>query len=257
MAQYTCNANMAAYLLPMLVKRRASFSLVWPLIDMAIFEGDPRMIELIKAEAVHLNMQAKGVSLAPIEQWGYWDDMTFPLTSPVDLREGFEPASNLNDWEDATHQITFDGGKHWTNVTLTDGVYLACSDGKRFWETRGFRAGSVVKRPENYQHTVTGRISDPQPQQIERVYGGARGGGKRYAPESKPFTGFPPAELIDPEPFHLRTSDGDFTVTPPRIEDGQVISGTIVKRQPATVGEQASCGFLDTEFDSDPSVVGE
>lgn len=55
--------------------------------------------------------------------------------------------STLNDWEDATHQITFDGGKHWTNVKLEDGMYVACSDGKRSWELRHVNMKNVVKRP--------------------------------------------------------------------------------------------------------------
>ncbi|AUM59779.1 hypothetical protein [Pseudomonas phage PMBT14] len=236
MDQFTCNAQMAADLMPALIKARLPFSLVWPRPDLAIFEGSESAISLIYAEAIHLNVVESGLTIAPTEKWDYWDEMAFPLMSPADLREDFDKGRdfvrNLNLWEDATHQITFDGGKHWTNVILEEGnpaYYVACSDGKRSWLVDNFAGhiDRVVERPIKpltpeqeatvedirvrnrvpYQRTVTARISEAQPQQIERVYGGGRGG----------------------------------------------------RGKPASVGEQAfqACGFLDTEFDSDPSVVGE
>ncbi|UOL48349.1 hypothetical protein [Pseudomonas phage Almagne] len=168
MAQYTCNANMAADLLPMLVKRRAPFSIVWPRPDLAIFEGSESVMQLIQAEAIHLNLLAAGVKILPTEQWGYWDDQKFPLNDPAASREAFDRAV----------------GKRI--APLTPDQEATVED-------------ILVRNRVPYQRTVTARISDPQPQQIERT------------------------------------------------------------RTPASVGEQAfqSCGFLDTEFDSDPSMVGE
>lgn len=55
--------------------------------------------------------------------------------------------SNLNDWEDATHQITFDGGKHWTNVELDGDCFTACSDGKRSWSVDCIPLNNVARRP--------------------------------------------------------------------------------------------------------------
>lgn len=233
MAQYTCNANMAADLLPMLAKARLPFSLVWPRPDVAVFEGDQVLVNHIKSEATFLNLVAKDINFLPTGQWTITDDMAFPLTSPADLREGFEPTSNLNLWEDATHQITFDGGKHWTNVFIdecTPPHYVACSDGKRSWPCDSLHADRVVKRPN---HTVTGRISDPQPQPQPVVYGGHRGGsGKR-------------AGLT-----HGRTIVG--------MADGRVeYRDNERTRKPASVGESPACDYTDTCFDSDPSVVGE
>ena len=187
----------------------------------------------------------------PIDRWGYWEDFGFPLTSPADLREGFEPTSNLNLLEDATHQITFDGGKHWTNVILEEGnpaYYVACSDGKRSWLVDNFSCHKdrVVKRPEplsihstndgldamrTYAHKVTGRISDPQPQPV--VYGGGRGGiGK-----GQYFIDLP-----------TRTEEVHCTAH---------VDYDPASRIPASVGESPTCDFTDSCFDSDPSVVGE
>jgi hypothetical protein len=53
----------------------------------------------------------------------------------------------MNLWEDATHQITFDDGKNWTNVILEDGYYLACSDLKHSWPVSRIPAHKVVARP--------------------------------------------------------------------------------------------------------------
>lgn len=329
MAQYTCNANMAADLLPMLVKRRMAFSIVWPSIDLAIFDGSQSMMTVIQAEAIHLNARGRGLTIAPTDKWGYFDDMAFPLMSPADLREGFEPASNLNLWEDATHQITFDGGKHWTNVILEEGnpaYYVACSDGKTSWLVDMMTPKWVVERPLKpltpdqeatvedilvrnrvpYQRTVTGRISDPQPQQIEKrslggqVRGTPNGLTVKPCPYRHPPTavcphcqdwerklnfGGPPESISGPvntaepgkripmafsDPIHQARYERGVCVEcgneegPCRLCWGHVhctahVDYDPASRIPASVGEQGfqTCGFLDTEFDSDPSEVGE
>ena len=211
MAQYTCNANMASDLMPMLVKRRVEFHLCWPRPDLAVFESNQATFEMIKAEAIHLNMVERSLSVDMSKlEWEIVGDSAWP---------------NLNLWEDATHQITFDGGRHWTNVIQDGGdpeYFVACSDGKTSWKVERFPADQVVKRPEYVpDQTATGRISDPQPQSIER----------RPWPHAckwrkdPPFGGFTGVDLVD--------------------------------RFPASVGEAPACSMTDTCFDSDPSEVGE
>lgn len=209
MDQYTCNANMAADLMPALIKGRIQFMVRWPRPDLAIIEVASQDMPYLKSEATFLNLLESGlnVDMSKLE-WAVVDDSAWP---------------NLNLWGDATHQITFDGGKHWTNVIQDAGdpeYYVACSDGKRSWKVERFPADQVVKRPD-YTHTVTGRISDPPPQQIER------------------------AGLT-----HGRTMVG--------MADGRVeYRDNERTRQPATVGDTPACPMTDTCFDSDPSVVGE
>lgn len=73
-----------------------------------------------------------------------------PLCDDGDCDHAATPREGecLNDWEEATHQITFDNGANWTNVKLKYGYYLACSDGKRSWRADSIDAANVVKRPE-------------------------------------------------------------------------------------------------------------
>lgn len=244
MYQYTCNAILAFDLLLPLATARVEYRLTWPRPDCAVFEtGDPLAYSSIQKHGEILNAFASG----PGANWTAHDDMMFPLLSPADLREGFEPRSNLNLWEEATHQITFDGGKHWTNVQLIDGYFIACSDGKRNWRA-DLPRDQVVSRPEwirgdgkltppsapalgRMGYTVTGRISDPQPQQIERVRlpGGTPNG---LTVKQCPYR-HPPTAVC------------------PHCQDWER------KRVPATVGDTPACPMTDTCFDSDPSVVGE
>lgn len=222
MDQYTCNAQMAAELMPAMVKGRIQFMVRWPSPDLAIIEVASQDMPYLKSEAIHLNMIASGVQLDMSKlEWAIVDDSAWP---------------NLNLWEDATHQITFDGGKHWTNVILEEGnpaYYVACSDGKRSWLVDMMSPQYVVKRTNDREYipgqTATGRISDPP--QVERLPRGT-----------------PNGLTVKPCPYrHPPTS------VCPHCQDWER------KRVPASVGEQAfqTCGFLDTEFDSDPSLVGE
>lgn len=236
----------------------------------------------------------------PTDNWGVFDDMSFPLTSPADLREQLPPGvydtRSLNLWEDATHQITFDGGKHWTNVIREEGnpaYYVACSDGKRAWLVDNFsgKQDRVVPRPENYHmsihstndgldemrsysHTVTGRISDPQPQQIERGRPSKRAGlthgrtmvgmtdGRVEYRDNERSLGGPINEhpqgkripMLFSDPTHQARYERGVCVECGNEEGPCHLCGG---RIPASVGDAPACPMTDTCFDSDPSVVGE
>lgn len=52
-------------------------------------------------------------------------------------------AENLNDWENADAQITFDH-KHWTNVSIEGEFFVALSDGKTSWLRKHIQEDRVV-----------------------------------------------------------------------------------------------------------------
>lgn len=85
--------------------------------------------------------------------------------------------STLNDWENATHQITFDG-KHWVNVELDVDCFTACSDGKRSWSVDSIPSANVVQRPTT-EADIDYEVS---PAILERVVNNTT---NHFAPEPK------------------------------------------------------------------------
>jgi len=110
-------------------------------------DGDSALVTRVKALCNHPSMSFHQVALL---DGAISEAARLPLCDDghCDHAATSHVCVSLNDWEDATHQVTFDNGANWTNVKLKYGYYLACSDGKRSWRADSIDAANVVKRPE-------------------------------------------------------------------------------------------------------------